>query len=98
HVAGGGRAAELAAIGVRRVLVLEEAVQVGGVRGVDADFERLQPVAGPVALECEDVAVGRHKAIELGKGRWLTFAKIGPEDAALLDHGISALLDPKAKF
>ena len=91
HVAAGGRAAELLAVGGRGVLVLEEAMQERGVRRIDADFERLQPVAVDVALERERIGVGRDEAVDLGKRRRLAFAEIGPEDAALLDHGIGAL-------
>ena len=47
QVGAGGGAAELLAIGGRGVLVLEEAMQIGGVRGIDADLQRLQPVAVP---------------------------------------------------
>jgi len=68
------------------------------VRRIDADFERLQPIAGPVALEREDVAVGSDKAVELGKGGRSALAQISPEDAALLDHWIGALLDALAEF
>ena len=41
---------------------------------------------------------GRDEAVELGKGRRLAFAEIGPEDAALLDHGIGALPDVLAEL
>ncbi len=98
HVRSGGGAAELLAIGFRRVLVLEEAMQVGGVAGIDADLQRLQPVAGHVALECEGVAVRCDEAIDLRKGRRLAFAEIGPEDAAALDHGVRALPDALAEL
>ena len=47
HVGAGGGAAELLAVGGRRILVLEEAMQEGGVRRIDADLQRLQPVAVP---------------------------------------------------
>ncbi len=60
-------------------------------RRIDADFERLQPVAVDVALERKGVAIGRHKAVDLRKRRRLAFAQIRPEDPALLDHRISAL-------
>ena len=71
HVAAGGRAAELLAIGLGGILILEEAMQIGGVRGIDADLERLQPVAVDVALERKGVAVGRDEAVDLGKRRRL---------------------------
>ena len=98
HVASGGGATELLAVGGGGVLVLEEAVQIGGVRGIDADFECLQPVAGHVALEGKGVRAWRDEAVELRKGRRLAFAEIGPEDAALLHHGIGTLADTLAEF
>src|ERR1700688_934540 len=67
-------------------------------RRVDADFQRLQPVAVDMALEGEGVAVGRDKTVDLGKGWRLAFAEIRPEDAALLDHGIGALFDALAEL
>src|SRR2546429_9484544 len=72
-------------------------MQEGSVRGIDADFERLQPVAIDVALERKNVAVGRDECVDLRKRRWLAFAEIRPQDAALLDHGIRALPDALAK-
>ena len=66
QVGAGGRAAELLAVGCRRVLVLEEAVQEGGVRRIDADFQRLQPVAIDVALEREGMASGATKQSSSG--------------------------------
>jgi hypothetical protein len=44
------------------------------------------------------MAVGRDKTVDLRKRRWLAFAQIGPEDAALLDHGVGALLDALAQL
>ena len=90
-------AAELLAVAPRRVLVLEVLVQPGGVRRVDADLERLQPVAVPVALEREGVGVGRDEAVELRKRRRLAFAEVGEQDAALLDHRIGDRLDVLAQ-
>jgi hypothetical protein len=58
---------------------------------------RLQPVAVHVALECEGVAIGRDKTIDLWKCRRLAFAEIGPQNSALLDHGVSALGDVLAE-
>ena len=97
HIGAGGRAAELLAVGSRSVLVLEEAMQERGVRRIDADFERLQPVAVDVALECEGMTIRCDEAVDLRKRRRLAFAQICPEDAALLDHGIRALLDALAQ-
>ncbi len=39
-----------------------------GMRGVDADFERLQPVAIDMAFEGETVCVGRSETVEPGQG------------------------------
>ena len=72
-------------------------MQKRSVRRVDADFERLQPVAIDVALECKGMAVGGDEAVDLRKRRRLAFAQISPEDAALLDHGIGALPDALAQ-
>ena len=98
HVGARRSAAELLAVGRRRILILEEAMQEGGVRRIDADFQRLQPVAIDVALEREGMAVGRDEAVDLRKGRRFAFAEISPEDAALLDHRIGALLDALAQL
>src|SRR5206468_2207685 len=67
-------------------------------RRVNTDLQRLQPVATPMPLECKGVAVGRDEGIDLGKGRRLAFAEIGPEDAGLLDDGVGALLDALAEL
>ena len=58
--------AEHAAVGLRRILVLEEAMQERGVRRIDADFERLQPVALDHALEGEGVRRGATKQSKCG--------------------------------
>src|SRR5690606_35689150 len=52
-----------------------------------------QPVAGDVALEGEDMAVGRHEAVEVGKGRRLALTQIGKENAAAQNHRIALLPD-----
>src|SRR5262245_25289112 len=67
-------------------------------RRVDADLQRLQPVAAPMPLECKGVAVGRDDRVDLGKGGRGAFAEIGPEDAGLLDDGVGALLDALAEL
>src|SRR5437879_2195561 len=72
-------------------------MQEGSVRGIDADFERLQPVAVDMALEREGVAVRRDKTVDLRKCGRGAFAQICPEDAALLDDGIGALPDAMAQ-
>src|ERR1700730_8878267 len=66
-------------------------MQERGMRRIDADLERLQPVAIDVALECEGMAIGRHEAIDFRKRRRLAFAEIRPQNSALLDHRVSAL-------
>src|SRR5712671_4717700 len=66
-------------------------MQERGMRRIDADLERLQPVAIDVALEREGMAIGRDETIDFRKRRRLALAEIGPEDAAFLDHRISAL-------
>src|SRR5580704_10322593 len=67
-------------------------------RGIDADLERLQPVAVDVALEGEGVAAGRDEAVDLGEGRRFALAQISPENAALLHDRISPLLDALAEL
>jgi hypothetical protein len=64
---------------------------------IDAHFQRLQPVAFNQTLECKSVGIGRNKAVDFRKRRRLAFAEIGPQDAALLHDGISALLDVLAE-
>src|SRR3977135_4372586 len=44
------------------------------------------------------MAIGRNKAVDLGKCRRLAFAEPRPEDSAFFDHGISALLDAFAQL
>ena len=91
---GFGRAvAELPAVAVLRVFVLEEAMQEGGMGGVDADLERLQPVALPQTLEREDVGLGRPETVEAGKIGRLVRAHVREDDAVLLDHRIGGRPD-----
>ena len=92
-----GRVAEHPAVALVRILVLEEAVQERSVHRVDADLERLQPVAIDHALEGEGVGCGRDEAVEIRKRRRLARAEIGPQDAALLDHRIGFLFDVGAE-
>src|SRR5712691_941293 len=72
-------------------------MQERGVRRIDADLERLQPVAIDVALEREGMAIRRNKTVDFRKRRRLAFAQISPENAALLDHRIGALGDVLAQ-
>src|SRR4051794_17379918 len=81
HLRPRRRAAELPAVSARGVFVLEEAMQEGRMRGIDADFERLQPVAIDVALEGKGVAVGGHETIDLRKRGRVACAEISPENA-----------------
>src|SRR5205807_3245411 len=90
-------AAELTPIACRRVLILEKLVQPRRVRRVDADLERLQPVAIPVALERERVLRRRDERVEMRERRRLALAEIGEEDAALLDDRIGAQTDVLAQ-
>ena len=54
------------AVALLRVLVVEEAMQERGVRRIDADLERLQPVAIDHALEREGVVSGATKQSKCG--------------------------------
>src|SRR3954452_7219128 len=98
HVRACGSAAKLPAVSGRGVLVLEKTMQERGVRRIDADFQRLQPIAVDVALERKGVAVRCDKAVDLGKCRRFAFAKISPKNAALLDQRIGALPDALAEL
>src|ERR1700675_96865 len=72
-------------------------MQERGMRRIDADLERLQPVAIDVALEGEGMATGCHETIDFRKRRRLALTEIGPQNSALLDHRISALGNVLAK-
>src|SRR5690348_5796352 len=72
-------------------------MQERGVYGIDADLERLQPVAIDHALERKGVGVRRDKAVEVRQRRRLAAAEISEQDAALLDDRISLLLDVGAQ-
>ena len=98
HVGVFGFVAEHLAVALVRILVLEEAVQERGVHRVDADFERLQPVAVDHALEGEGVGRRRDEAVEIGKRRRLAAAEIGPQDAALFDDRIGLLFEVGAEI
>ena len=70
-------------------------MQKRGVRGIDADLKRLQPVAIPQAFEREAVATWGGKAVEVGEGR--RYAVFRPEPrkqyAAFFNQRVAALLD-----
>ena len=72
-------------------------MQVRGVRRIDADLQRLQPVALDQALEGEGVRAGRQEAVEVGEGGRFAFAEIGEDDAVLHDDRIAALAHPLAE-
>ena len=65
---------------------------------IDADFERLQPIAFDQAFEREGVRRRRDEAIEGGKGGGLAGAEKGEQDAALLDDGICSLANVGAEI
>ena len=90
--------AEHTAVGLRRVLVVEEAMQERGVHRIDADFERLQPVAIDHALEGEGVRVRRDEAVEMRKRRRLARPHVGEQDAALFHHRVGFLPDVGAQL
>lgn len=58
-------------------------------RGIDADFQRLQPVAFDQPLECKRVGIRRNEAVDLRECGGLALAEIGPQDAALLHDRIA---------
>ena len=62
-------------------------------RGVDADFQRLQPVALEAALESEGVGAGGDEAVERREGRRLAFAEPREQHPALFHHRVGLLPD-----
>src|SRR4051812_34514713 len=68
-------------------------------RRVDADLERLQPVAVPEALEGEAVARRRDEAVERRQRRRRRSLRTEPceQHAGALDERIAALADALAK-
>src|SRR6266851_1520111 len=72
-------------------------MQERGMRRIDADLERLQPVAADQAFEREGVTIRRYKTVDFRKRRRLAFAEISPENAAPLNHRIGALGDVLAQ-
>jgi hypothetical protein len=85
------------AVALVRVFILEEAVQERGVHRIDADLERLQPLAIDHALERECMARRRDEAVEARKRRRPARAEIGKQNAALLHDRIGFLLDAGAQ-
>ena len=80
--------AEHLAVAFVRVLVLEETVQERGVRRIDADLERLQPVAIDHALEGEGVGRRARRNNRIAERPAARPAQIGEQDAALFDDRI----------
>src|SRR5260370_41141701 len=64
-------------------------MQERSVGGIDADFERLEPVARDMSLEREGVGVGRDKTVKACKRGWLAGAQIGEQDAVAFANRIS---------
>ncbi len=93
------RTAELLAVAAFQRGVVEEAVQVGGVRRVDAHFKGLQPVAVPQTLEHEAVRSRRDKTVERreGRRRLSLRAEPGEQRTRLLHQRIAALADALAQ-
>src|SRR5262249_15150435 len=89
--------AELPAVASLDALVIFEAVQKRGVRRIDADLERLQPVAFHESLEGEAVAVGRDKAVEIRQGRRCAGAEIGKDQPVDVAPRIAGLADAPVK-
>jgi hypothetical protein len=89
--------AEQPSVSVAGLIVIEEAVQERGVGGIDAHFERLQPVAIDQALEREGVRGRRDEAIEMRERRRLARPHIGEQDPVLLHHRIGLVLDVLAQ-
>src|SRR5262245_13732164 len=77
---------------------MKETMQERRVDRIDADLERLQPVAVDHTLECEGVAVRRDKAVEMRKRRRLARPEISKQDAALFHDRIRLLLDVGAEI
>ena len=92
--AGGAKLAAVGLVACER-LVLEVAVQERRVRRIDADLERLQPVAVPQALEGEAVARRRDEGVECRQRRRRRALGAEPreEHAGALLQRIAALAD-----
>ena len=86
------------AVALVRILILEETVQKRGVHRIDADFERLQPVAIDHAFESESVRRRRDEAVELRECRRLAGPEIRKQDAALFDDRVGSLFDVGAQI
>ncbi|MCY1218326.1 hypothetical protein D9M72_302700 [compost metagenome] len=67
-------------------------------RGIDADLERLQPVALKQPLERERVLVRGNEAVEGRECRRLAFTDKGEQHAAALDDLVGVLADALAQL
>ena len=77
----------------QRVAVQAAGVQERHVAGVDAAFERLQPVALLQPLRREGLALGDGDELPLGQRRLLRgIAEVRPEHVAALDQGVGLQL------
>src|SRR6476661_6848493 len=77
---------------------MKEAMQERRVDRIDANLERLQPVAIDHALERERVAVWRDEAVKMRERRRLAWPEIGEQDAVLFHHRIRLLPDIGAEI
>ena len=62
-------------------------------RRIDADLERLKPVALDEPLEGERIGVGRDEAVDFREGGRLALTEISPQNPAALHHRIGPLAD-----
>src|SRR6266446_9952127 len=83
------RTAKLYSIVSSLLVVLEKTMQERSVGGIDADFERLEPVARDMSLERKGVGVGRDKTVKACKRGWLAGAQIGEQDAVAFANRVS---------
>src|SRR5580658_7808275 len=83
------RTAKLYSIVSRRIVILEKTMQKRSMGGIDANFERLEPVARDMSLESEGVGVGRDETIKVRKRRRLAGSQIGEQDAVAFANRIS---------
>ena len=77
-------------------IVVEIAVEIGQMRGVDLALDRLKPVRPLQRLEREAVARRRVEPVEAGQLRGLASAHIAVDDAVALDASIGGLADALA--
>src|ERR1700756_742105 len=92
------RTAKLYSIVSRRIVVFEKTMQERSMGGIDANFERLEPVARDMSLERESVGVGRNETIEVRKCGRLAGSQIGEQDAAAFANRVSLVPNLGVKF